>query len=52
MKPVRVPALALLVIVSLVSAGSDARLAAQQPAAQSGGISAEALAQIGALVAE
>src|SRR5262245_2072455 len=49
MKLIRVPALALIVVVSLVSFGSRTRLAAQQPAAD---IAPEGLAQIEALIAE
>ncbi|HEY7292846.1 MAG TPA: S8 family serine peptidase [Vicinamibacterales bacterium] len=49
MKLVRVPALTLIVVVSLVSFGSRTRLAAQQPA---GGLAPEGLAQIDALIAE
>jgi hypothetical protein len=52
MRSVRVPALTLLVVLSVVSAGSRARLAAQQPGDQTAGISAEALNQIAALLAD
>ena len=48
MKSARVPALALLLSLAVVSAGPQTHVAAQQP----DGISAEALAQIAALLAE
>jgi hypothetical protein len=51
MKSARVSVLALVVVLSVVSAGTRARLAAQQPADQTG-ISAEGLAQIEALLAD
>src|SRR5258705_7986014 len=51
MKSARVSVLAVVVVFSVVPAARRARLAAQQPADQTG-ISAEGLAQIAALLAD
>jgi hypothetical protein len=52
MKSVRVPVLALIIVLGAASLGPRAEVDAQEPAEPAAGISAEALAQIAALIAD